>query len=166
MVATLPHYLYYPVSCKAQYLVHCCLSKGRGSLYNLLGTISFTNVAIYHCTNETLYVAGTFTSKSDDPQQYLNVLVDLNTCACSHITSYLSKHNKQNFEFVDLDIDKEIEGTDPKLWEAICLLSSGQHLKEEAYLKLPTHHHEPTTPKKSDALTFTVHSCFALMMTI
>ena len=112
------------------------------------------------CSSETN------TSKSDDPQQYLNVLDDLNTRACSHITSYLSKHNKQNFEFVDLDIDKEIEGTDPKLWEAICLLSSGQHLKEEAYLKLPTHHHEPTTPKKSDALTFTVHSCFALMMTI
>ena len=34
------------------------------------------------------------------------------------------------------------------------------------YLKLPTHHHEPTTPKKSDALTFSVHSCFVLMMTI
>ena len=47
--------------------------------------------------------------------QYLNVLDDLNTRACSHIISYLSKHKKTNFEFVDLDIDKEIEGTDPKL---------------------------------------------------
>ena len=64
------------------------------------------------CSSET------DTSKSDDPQQYLNVLDDLNTRACLHITSYLSKH-----KFVDLDIDKEIEGTDPKLWEAICLLS-------------------------------------------
>jgi len=54
------------------------------------------------CSSET------DTSKSDDPHQYLNVLEDLNTLACSHITSYLSKHNKQNFEIVDLDIEVSV----------------------------------------------------------
>ena len=55
------------------------------------------------CSSET------DTSKSDNPQQHLNALDDLNPCACSHITSYLSKHDKQNFEFMDLDTDKDIE---------------------------------------------------------
>ena len=51
------------------------------------------------------------------------VLDDLNRRACSHVTNYLAKYSKQQFEFVDLDFDSEIEGIDPKLWEAICLLT-------------------------------------------
>ena len=111
------------------------------------------------CSSET------DTSKSDDPQQYLNVLDDLNTRACSHITSYLSKRNKQNFEFVDLDIDKEIEGTDPKLWEAICLLSRSTS-ERRGISKVTNPSSRAYHTKKSNALTFSVHSCFVLMMTI
>ena len=62
-------------------------------------------------------------SKLDEPPQHTNVLDDLNSCARSHIQSYLTTHDKQNFEFVDLDIDKDIENTDPKLWDAICQLT-------------------------------------------
>jgi len=71
---------------------------------------------------------------------------------------YLSKHDNQNFEFVDLDTDKEIEVSDPKIWEPFCLLSRSQHLKE-AYLKLPTHHHKATTPKIS-TFDLYMHSSF------
>ena len=35
----------------------------------------------------------------------------------------MSKYENEPFDFLDLDIDKEIENTDPKLWEAICLLT-------------------------------------------
>ena len=62
-------------------------------------------------------------TKASDQVEQRVVLDDLNTRACSHITNYLTKYDKQQFEFVDLDIDKEIEATDPKLWEAICLLT-------------------------------------------
>ena len=58
-----------------------------------------------------------------NPPHHREVLDDLNSRACSHIASYLSKCEKQPFNFLDLDIDKEIENTDPKLWEAICLLT-------------------------------------------
>ena len=58
-----------------------------------------------------------------DQLEYRAVLDDLNTRTCLHITNYLAKDDKQQFDFVDLDIDKETEGTDPKLWEAISLLT-------------------------------------------
>ena len=109
------------------HIAYCCKTRKHGTLMyrpnadlrpalaQALWRLWSKNIT-KECSSET------DTSNSDDPQQYLNVLDDLNTRACSHITSYLSKHNKQNFEFVDLDIDKKIEGTDPKLWEGICLL--------------------------------------------
>ena len=58
-----------------------------------------------------------------NPPDHREVLDDLNSRACSHIASYLSKCEQQPFDFLDLDIDKEIENTDTKLWEAICLLT-------------------------------------------
>ena len=115
--ANLQHHIAY--SCKTRKhgtLIYRPNADLRPALAQALWRLWSKNIT-KECSSET------DTSKSDDPQQYLNVLDDLNTRACLHITSYLSKHNKQNFEFVDLDIDKEIEGTDPKLWEAICLLS-------------------------------------------
>ena len=65
----------------------------------------------------------TASSRVASPPDHRQVLDDLNTRACSHITSYLSKYENEPFDFLDLDIDKEIENTDPKLWEAICLLT-------------------------------------------
>jgi hypothetical protein len=57
---------------------------------------------------------------SSDHREVLN---DLNSRACSHIASYLTKCEEKPFNFLDLSIKKEIENTDPKLWEAICLLT-------------------------------------------
>ena len=47
----------------------------------------------------------------------------LNSQACSHINSFLTNYRKDNFELVDLNIDKQIEQLDPRLWEAVCLLT-------------------------------------------
>lgn len=44
-------------------------------------------------------------------------------CTCSHINTFLSKHNKSEFELEDIDIDKLIEDIDPKLWEMVCVLT-------------------------------------------
>jgi len=50
-------------------------------------------------------------------QQLLKVLND------SHINSFLSKHKKEEFELSDFNIDEQIEQINPKLWEAIHLLT-------------------------------------------
>ena len=74
------------------------------------------------------------------------VLEDLNRCACLHITKYLAKYSKQQFEFVDFNIDAKIEATDPKLWEAICLLtrstSEKKGLSRVSDPSSPAHHRE------------------------
>ena len=65
----------------------------------------------------------TVASGTANPPDHREVLDDLNTRACSHVASCVSKYEHQLFDFLDLDIDKEIESTDPKLWVAVCLLT-------------------------------------------
>ena len=81
----------------------CVYTKILDPPLNIMETKLWSKTITKECSSET------DTSKSDNPQQHLNALDDLNPCACSHITSYLSKHDKQNFEFMDLDTDKDIE---------------------------------------------------------
>ena len=56
----------------------------------------------------------------------ITVLEDLNNKACLHIKSYLSQHNKEEFEIDTFNLDKEIEKIDPDLWQAIIALTKSK----------------------------------------
>ena len=49
----------------------------------------------------------------DDASRRIKVLDDLNLQACSHINSFLTNYRKDDFELVDLNIDKQIEQLNP-----------------------------------------------------
>ena len=93
-------------------------------------------------------------TKTHDQPEHRVVLEDLNRRACLHITNYLAKYSKQQFEFIDFNIDAEIEAIDPKLWEAICFLtrstSEKKGLSKVSDPSSPAHH-------KKNSSTFLTH---------
>ena len=113
--------------------------------------------ALWRLRNST----GTVASGTANPPDHREVLDDLNTRACSHVASCVSKYEHQPFDFLDLDIDKEIESTDPKLWEAVCLLtratSEQKGLAKVTDCSTGAHHTKKNSSIFSPYHTFTLH---------
>ena len=50
-------------------------------------------------------------------------LKDSNSLTYSHVNNFLSKHRKDEFELSDFTIDEKIANINPKLWEAMHILT-------------------------------------------
>ena len=57
------------------------------------------------------------------PVPTTKMLEDLNELARSHINTYLKDINKDDFDMSSIDIDHHLQKVNPKLWEAICMLT-------------------------------------------
>ena len=63
------------------------------------------------------------TESVEEQLDQVELLNDLNSRACAQINSYTPRHSKEEFNFAEFNIDQQIGEIDPKLWEAICLLT-------------------------------------------
>ena len=117
LVATLEHHGTY--SCK---------TKKYGTLLYRPHTDLTVNFARAFCKlcqklRNSMADSGASDLPSPKTTDNLQVLNQLNSLACSHINSYLRQHRKDEFELSTLTIDAQIENIDPRLWEALMLLT-------------------------------------------
>lgn len=78
---------------------------------------------------------------AETTNHHTQVLQDLNSRACSHIQSFLNQYSKQEFNMADLNIPQLIADIDPKLWEAVCLLTMSVSEKKGRWNTASSYYH-------------------------
>ena len=112
------------------HIEYCCKTKKYGTLFyrpntDLKPALAQSLWQLRQKTkNESDPTSTNPTTESVEEQlDQVELLNDLNSLACAHINSYTPRHSKEEFNFAEFNIDQQIGEIDPKLWEAICLLT-------------------------------------------
>ncbi len=134
LVATLEHHITY--SCKTR-KYGILLYRPHTDL-----TVSLARALWKLRQKDKNHVVSSGACSTPNPKtpEILQVFNDWNSLACSHISSYLRQHRKDEFELSSLAIDDQIDKIDPKLWEAIQLLTRSKSERHGVKSSLLTKH--------------------------